>query len=91
MSWKKTMKTTRKTKAVATPHYTKEEDDINLAIKAKHYSEALARISSIEKQGQASLRIRELKGLALARLGHVDEAHETLGELYTEGYRGAET
>lgn len=81
----------KKTRSATPPRYTKTEEEINAEIKAKRYSEVLSRISSIEENNRPSLRIRELKGLTLARLGRVNEAHKVLGKLYEEGHRGAET
>jgi tetratricopeptide (TPR) repeat protein len=62
-----------------------------LLISTKHPEEALAVIRSAQKHFPRSVRLRQLEGLALRRLKHVDEAQDVLAQLYVEKHRDPET
>ena len=81
----------RKAKASSTPAYTKAEREIEQVISEGGYADALKRIERIEAKDIPSVRVRELKGLALARLGRLADAQEILGALHDEGHRDPET
>ena len=55
------------------------------------YQEGLGVLREVEKKFGRTLRGEQLKGVAQARWGHLQDALETLGKLYDEGHRDPET
>jgi len=60
-------------------------------IKSARYREALEPLDQLRSQFPASIRVRQLTGLAHARLGHLQEGKRCLQEVYDEGHRDPET
>jgi Flp pilus assembly protein TadD len=60
-------------------------------IKRKDNAEALTVLASVLEDFPSSIRARQLRGLALARSGQIDEAQMALGELHAEGNLDPET
>jgi len=86
---KKKKKVSRK--VAKKPTYTSDERDIEKLIEHEQYSQAYVRIESLEAAGSLSQRLKELKGLALARWGRIDEAIDVLEPLYKKGIDDPET
>jgi tetratricopeptide (TPR) repeat protein len=59
--------------------------------KLKRYDEALSVIQQLEERFPKAIRVRQLKGLALARKGDREAAQDVLGDLVNSGEQDPET
>jgi tetratricopeptide (TPR) repeat protein len=67
------------------------ESAIERLISQSRHRDALERIDKLANEESLTLRLRQLRGLALARLGHLRDAQLELGALVEEGHRDPET
>lgn len=64
---------------------------VDLLIRGRQYDEALQATEALMRRFPKSIRLRQLYGLTLRRLGRLDDALYQVGLLYEEGHRDTET